>query len=201
MRTHKDTWTSTCTHTKHNHTRRHKHNHTHKKTQEDKCTQKVTSASPHTWQNTLSLPLVQFPQLSTHAHTQGHTSKYITHTKHNHTQRHKYNHTHKKTSEHKKQLRHRHTLGRIHCHCRWYNFRINEVTDRCAHPNMRSSDTTKHLYVHVYMYYHLPTSPLPSYYLPTTFLPPSYHLPTTFLPPSYHLPITHRRTHIITQPQ
>ena len=160
MRTHKDTWTSTCTHTKHNHTRRHKHNHTHKKTQEDKCTQKVTSASPHTWQNTLSLPLMQFPQLSTRAYTQGHTSKYITHTKHNHTQRHKYNHTHKKTSEHKKQLRHRHTLGRIHCHCRWCNFHNWSCTLKSSLTNTKThtlSHNHKHTYTHAHTHWELTT--------------------------------------------
>jgi len=56
------------------------HTRRHKKTQEDKFTQKATSTSPHAWQNTLSLPLMQFPQLITRAYTQGHTIKCITHT-------------------------------------------------------------------------------------------------------------------------
>ena len=65
---------------------------------------------------------------------------------------------------------------------------VNEVTDRCIHPNMRFSDSTKHvLYMHVHA--HIITF-LPSYHLRTTFVqpvPPSYHLRTTFIPPSYHL--------------
>ena len=76
---------STTEHTR-VHTRTHEQvHHTHKTqshtktqiqshTQEDKWTQKTTPASPHAWQNTLSLSLVQFPQLI--LHTQKSTNKH-----------------------------------------------------------------------------------------------------------------------------